>query len=255
VSFITLGGNTWVERTQHYDLFVQEGTRAASSRSPAFQPIQFRLSVRQRVLWAIGSPMRCVGFGVFLALVCWLGFVSIGLSAVIVILSLVSFGHWVPFALSGRNRLTASADGLHDSVRFRKRTYIWDDVVRLHVTSPAPFVHGVVVDVLDRSSGDVYGEFLRSSWRPSREEAQELITQMGVAGWGPHASPPKVDSQIDHRPTPLGADSDARAPLRTDDHRQGDHRQRDRRSDERDSWDRRTPDEIASVVDDEQWAT
>jgi hypothetical protein len=204
--------------------------------------------------------MRCVGFGVFLTLICWLGFVSIGLSAVIVILTLVTFGHWVPFALSGRNRLTASVDGLHDSVRFRKRTYIWDDVVRLHVTSPAPFVHGVVVDVLDRSSGDVYGEFLRSSWRPRREEAQLLIEQISEAGWGPHASPPKVHSQIDYRSTPLGDVSDApvpdvRVPVRTDDHRQGDHRQGDRRSDERDSWDRRTPDEVASVVDDDQWAT
>jgi hypothetical protein len=178
----------WTVR--HYDQSVQAGSTAPPPQAfvaqpSAVQPVSFRLTGRQRLLWAAGSPARCIGFGIFLAIICWLALTTIGFAAVVVIISLVAFGHWVPFVLAGRNRLTAASSGLYDSTRFRKRHYAWGDVVNLHITSPAPFVHGIVVDVADRASDDVYGEFLRSSWRPTLAEAEDLLLKLRDTGWGP----------------------------------------------------------------------
>jgi hypothetical protein len=219
---------------------------AVRGAKPGVPPraVSFRLTVRQRLLWAVGSPVRCISFCVFLLFICWLGFISIGFSAVVVILAFVGFGHWIPFALSGRNRLVASETGLHDLIRFRKRTYLWSDIVRLHIASPAPFVHGLVVDVLDRSSGDVFGEFLRASWRPSRDEAVDLLSDISEAGWGPadvspqpHITPPVYSPLIDPPETS----------------RAEDERHNDRRFDTRASYDRRSPNEL-DVSEDHRWA-
>jgi hypothetical protein len=152
---------------------VQQGLKAVS----------FKLSRSQRARWAIGTPLRAGGFAAFTALICWLAFISIGLAAVAVILILVAVGHWVPFVLAGRNRLGASPDGLYDHVRFHKREFAWASIVRIHVVSPAQAVHGLVADVLDHSTGDVRGEFLRASWRPTRHDAETLLNQIESLGW------------------------------------------------------------------------
>ncbi len=131
----------------------------------------------------MGTPVRAAGFAVFTLLICWLGFISIGIAAVAVILILVGLGHWVPFVLAGRNRIGLSSDGLYDHVRFHKRQYDWSNIVRLHIVSPAPAVHGLVVDVLDQSTGNVRGEFLRASWRPTLHDAELLLHQIESSGW------------------------------------------------------------------------
>jgi hypothetical protein len=146
----------------------------------------FRLSTAQRIRWAVGSTIRAIVFALFTALICWLGYVSIGRSAVIVVLILVIGGHWIPYLLAGRNRLAAAPDGLYDHVRFRKRRIEWPHIVALHVVSPAPSVHGLVADVHDPSIGeDTRGEFLRSSWRPTRHEAETLLHDLEQSGWVP----------------------------------------------------------------------
>jgi hypothetical protein len=147
--------------------------------------VSFKLSVRQRVSWAIGSPFRAVGFVIFTAAICWLSFVSIGLAAVIVIVIMVLLGHWVPFVLAGRSRLGATSYGLYDHVRFHKRQFPWPRIVRIQVVSSSASVHGLVADVINESTGNIHGEFLRSSWRPTREEAQDLLLQLENAGWSP----------------------------------------------------------------------
>jgi hypothetical protein len=253
---------------------VQRGTSAMS-----FRAISFRLSVRHRLWWAIGSPLRFAGFVSFCTFLCWLSYTSIGLSAVVVILSMAIVGHWVPYALSGRNRLSASPAGLHDAVRFRKRIFAWDDIVRMHISSPAPYVHGIVVDVLDRQTGDVFGEFLRSSWRPSRRDVQALFDSLRDAGWPPSAvtaqqhTPPSPSLQ--HATAPLQPSTpktNANPKARLDDlfrspadrraHKRSgeetgldDRTVPDRRREPRETYDRRSDPTPGTPADDEQqWA-
>jgi hypothetical protein len=155
--------------------------------------MSFRLSTAQRIRWAIGSTIRAGVFLLFTLLICWLGYVSIGRSAVIVVLIMVFGGHWIPYLLAGRNRLTATPDGLYDHVRFRKRRFDWVHIGALHIVSPAPSVHGLVADVYDPSTGDTRGEFLRASWRPTREEAETLLHDLEHAGWVPKSPDPSIE--------------------------------------------------------------
>ena len=132
----------------------------------------FSLTRRQRVQWAVGSKLRAVAMVGAVAVFGWLGFVSIGLSAVVVILGMVFVGHWVPYLLAGRSRLSASPQGITDHLRFRTRSYRAEEVERLHTVKLGSASYGLAVDL--RGSHPTT-EFLRSTWRPSQHEAEQLL--------------------------------------------------------------------------------
>ncbi len=127
--------------------------------------------------WSIGSPVRAVGFAGFAALLAWLAYVSIGLSAVVVIGLVVVTAHWVPYVLAGRNRLSVTHDGITDHLRFRTRHYAWDDIIDLTVMTVHRSTHGLVVELRHATepAGSSRPEFLRASWRPSPLDAQRLL--------------------------------------------------------------------------------
>ncbi len=100
----------------------------------------------------------------------WLGFVSIGLSALVVIMGLAFVGHWVPYLLAGRNRLLVSRELVTDHLRFRTRRHRVEDIENLHIVKLGSASYGLAVDLRDNTT-----EFLRSTWRPSRREAEQLL--------------------------------------------------------------------------------
>ncbi len=158
----------------------------------------FALTKRQRIQWSLGSPARAIGFAGFTALLCWLAYVSIGLSAVLVIMIVVVAAHWVPYLLAGRSRLRVTDAGITDHLRFRTRHYAWEEIKALEVMTLHRSTHGLVVELGDTSNGSTNGsstgsstgsssgdhsrtEFLRASWRPSLREAQQLLDSVRAA--------------------------------------------------------------------------
>jgi hypothetical protein len=121
----------------------------------------------------------CV-FGVT-AVVCWLGLITIGWSAVRVVLALVLSGHWFSYAIAGRSRLSFSAAGIHDHTRFAKRHFSWEDMGDLRADTPVKHLHGLVFDEEDRNG--YVTRFLRASWRPSLNEVELLLDKATAAGW------------------------------------------------------------------------
>jgi hypothetical protein len=105
-----------------------------------------------------------------IALLGWLGFVSIGLSALVVIVGLAFAGHWIPYLLAGRSRLSVSRHLIIDHLRFRTRRHRVEDVQSLHIVKLGSASYGLAVDLRDNTT-----EFLRSTWRPSRREAEQLL--------------------------------------------------------------------------------
>jgi hypothetical protein len=148
---------------------------------PSPVELTFQLSRRQRVLWSLGSPFRaiCV-FGVT-AVVCWLGLVTIGWSAVRVVSALVLSGHWFSYAIAGRSRLSFTAEGIYDHTRFAKRHFAWADMNDLRAATPVRHLHGLVFDHQDRNGSLV--RFLRASWRPSLSEVETILDRATAAGW------------------------------------------------------------------------
>ncbi len=144
-----------------------------SQRGPVVD--SFALTRWQRVQWSAGSPVRAIGFACFTALLSWLGFVSIGMSAVLAIVVMVCFAHWVPFALAGRSRLGISSHGITDHLRFRTHRYAWEEISALKVMTLHRSTHGLVVELVNQATGTTRTEFLRSSWRPSPEQARHLL--------------------------------------------------------------------------------
>jgi hypothetical protein len=146
--------------------------------------LSFSLTIRQRLLWAIGSPFRATVWGSIVLFLCWLGFVSIGTSAVVVLLGAFFVGHWVPFTLAGRNRLSVTEAGIFDHSRFRKKFYPWASVATFRASSLTRFVHGLVVELNGPKDGETEEPvFLRASWRPSRRELIDIVETLDDAGW------------------------------------------------------------------------
>jgi hypothetical protein len=151
--------------------------------------LTFTLTRRQRLLWSLGSPTRAVGVLAVTIGLCWLSIVSIGWSAVCVLVIILLSGHWLSYVLAGRNRLTVDLEGVYDHARFHKRFYPWSDVIDLQVGTPVRHLHGLVIQLTD-PPGPPVQKFLRSSWRPSVEEAQAVLTRMQDANpaFGPQGS-------------------------------------------------------------------
>jgi hypothetical protein len=155
--------------------FVVESHRAEMS---------FALTIRQRFLWAIGSPFRGCAWAAIIAFLCWLGFVSIGISAVVVLLSAFLVGHLVPFTLAGRSRLSVTEAGIFDHSRFRKKFYPWASIATFRASSLTRFVHGLVIELKGPKEGEKEDAiFLRSSWRPTRREVIDIVHVLADAGW------------------------------------------------------------------------
>jgi hypothetical protein len=138
--------------------------------------------VIERARYSVGSIGRASLFGAFIVVLGWLGYVSIGASAVVVLVLFVAMGHWVPYVIVGRYRLVVDEHSLIDHTRFRNRTYRWSDVSTVRVQRLARASYGLVVDWTD-AEGQERCDFLRSSWRPNRDQVERLqvqIHQLGV---------------------------------------------------------------------------
>jgi hypothetical protein len=139
------------------------------------------LSPADRFWWAVGSPARLIGLLVVMFLLMWLGYISIGFSAIVVLGLLVGMAHLMPYMWSARLRLVVDQYGVYDIRRFRRRVYLWSDGYLLYENgTKAQQFRGLEIC----SDGpDTAPRVLLASWCKSSHDLDLLIASIRAAGY------------------------------------------------------------------------
>jgi hypothetical protein len=133
-----------------------------------------------RFWWAVGSPVRLAGLAAVTLVLMWLGYISIGFSAVVVIAIVVALAHLLPYMWSGRLVLALDEEGVHDFRRFRHRVYPWAEGYRISENARGTQqFRGLVVgrDFEDEPA------VLLASWCKSQSDLDGLIERIRSTGY------------------------------------------------------------------------
>ncbi len=140
-----------------------------------------RLTRLDRFWWAVGSPVRLLGLAAVTVVLMYLGYVSIGVSAVYTLAVLIGFLHLVPYMWSGRLVMVIDDRGVHDCRRFRRRTYLWSDGFELAENELRPNqFRGLVMLPEDEAAES---QIVLSSWCKSRDDLDNLIDSIETLGF------------------------------------------------------------------------
>ncbi len=147
------------------------------------------LSRVDRFWWAVGSPARLAGLILVTVVLMWLGLISIGFSAIVVLAIIIGMAHLMPYMWSARLRLVVDEEGVHDIRRFRRRVYLWSDGYSLYENGMrANQFRGLQVG---SDESDVEPQALLSSWCKSSNDLDRLVAAVRAAGY-------QVDFQADY---------------------------------------------------------